>query len=323
MDEQPEAGRSPTMGAPVGMASRREPRPAMLPVCPCCKRAPRMIGRFCTLCGELQYCPLCARRRSEGAHFCTGCGLDHGALKQGPPPTGALERVTFRASHEMLEERGTIESLRHAMTRLGERSVVDGGRLACAEALLSAVESIAGPDAIELFVDFRSHRIMPRRRVRWPGSSDVAIARHPWLEVACHLLDGTSLRLTSVTTSRIAPTKLSSGLGRFLPQRLERVSERVVFTLCVEEYPRLHPRDEERMRDDLAAALGSPCALRVLPDAVTLEFEFGPWFLRPGGAGQRVLAGYNLSRRMPPDAPARVLIAAYRALLTSTEERVL
>lgn len=306
------------------------PRPAMpqsrsasLEACPCCAEYPRLLGRFCTNCGEIKVCPQCAEPRSSSARFCRKCGLDLSALRHGPKPEGPVGTFNFVASPFEFRYEEEPEALQRTLADFVSQRRVDSHRAACGQELLNAIGS---PDALErasLRVDFRPYRALPRTVIQWPGTPAMAVLRHAWLTFSVPFLDGTELRLTIVDSIREALVELPAK-GRKKPrlQRMEQLSGLLLFSLQTQDAAPLKPSSDGELRKRLAAD-EQLRRIQVRPDTATLEYEYGPLYLFQGGLRDNVYRGYGVEKRLTPTALGKTVQDAYRALLDITDGRVL
>lgn len=298
-------------------------RSASVAVCPCCAQSPRLLGRFCTSCGEIKACPQCVQPRSSSARFCRKCGLDLSALRHGPKPTGEIERFIFVAAPFAFEHQDEPERLQHAFADFVSQRRVDPHRAACGQELLRALTVPHTHERASLRVDFRPYRALPRTVIQWPGTPAMAVLRHAWLTFSVTFLEGTELRLTVVDSVREALIEMPA-MGQKKPrtQRMEQLSSLLLFSLHIQDAAPLKPSSDEELR----VHLGVDDKLRrvqVRPDTASLDYEFGPLYLFQGGLRDSVYRGYGVEKRLSPTALRKTVQDAYRALLDISDGRVL
>lgn len=298
-------------------------RSASISPCSCCSQTPRLLGRFCTSCGEIRFCPQCAQPRSSAARFCPKCGLDLSALRHGPKPEGEVQTFTFVPSPFEFRHEDAPQPLQRALAEFTSHRRVDPHRAACANELLGAFVSSNTLERASLRLDFRPYRALPRTVIQWPGTPPMAVVRHAWLTFSVPFMDSTELRLTVVNSVREAVVELpSSGRKSPHPQRMEQLSDLLLFSLHTQDSAPLRPSSDEALH----GRLGADEHLRrihVRPDTATLDYEYGPLYLYQGGLRDSVYRGYGVNKRISATALRKTVQDAYRALLEITDARVL
>lgn len=289
--------------------------------CACCNRRPKLPGRFCTACGEVTLCGRCGTYRREATRFCRGCGLDLGALRFAPPPSGEVGSFQYRSVDVEYEFNAPPDKLALDLRRFGEMRSVDPTRLEAAVALVDCIAGLARAGAASLRVDFKGYRQVRATTVPWFRGPPIALARHPWLEATAPFFEGTNLRLILVTSVREETLIVPDGKKqRPRRTRVEQVTDLVLFTLKLPEGRTLEPGDEEYLRRKLADDAHRLRRASLRPDAATLEFDFGPAHILKSSRRDRTHTGFNVDRLIWKEPLVKVVEASYKALLDAADQ---